>query len=841
MLHISLKNLFARVACMTLLVCARLHAQQVAEINGNFFALGSVKVGNDYYYAELSRARAGLNFQVSKAVKLDNAPAQPSATFADNLVDVPDVTIGNAEYRLQLQLVTANPLVFKLKSATMLAATALQDGSLVVPVVPQDSDTGYAALPNGRGGMNYEPVLVDTGKGFDKARSLAAFQQTLYPYLRSNGCATCHNSDNPTGTGAQAPMHSDSNVALAHEYALTRVNFADPVNSKFVVRMGIDRHNCPQSDCAQAAADMLAAVKAWKSQIADMLQEAPRLVAADTKIAEADVVQWIADDKATLDPADRDYIIYTSMHELHNEGLSADELNIVRAALSKALNSVARWAPAIVNPVDVNGKGILYKFDIRDYWGWNKGVTRLLFGGSDDDLAFSQVPKYDYRGIVVNCSTCAVQSQRYNYAQSISWDPAFSKTIWERVLHGNVEGANISGSSIKPYIDGFRGKRSSNLAGEYIAPADFQWVETAQLIYTLTRPDVYNAIMMLPMYTDQIEDELGVDKSKGLYSYDYVTVFDAITVDSRLLWRADMKDGGSFWKTFDVFTGQLSTPDRSIFDVYRDAGTDIRFPWWANPVPKFVDWNATTAAGKTAQANTYSFVASLAEPFGTAPTGCDPQPNYSGIQGFYNCRHYTGTGGLQQSAEEMIWSLPNGLQGYMLAGAFNQRRVDAFTNIVRDPRLIPNAKDNIASQTGFSFGKNCDAGVKYCAPGGFNDPRLNTGSSCIACHTDGMNRMNNNLRDWVDEQSIKLPAGPYGVDGWINNQTIVDQVKQMYPPSSELRPRIETARKTFLDAMAQVRDGMVLGDDKNLHVEPIIWTVEYVQRKKYKYPQTTSN
>ena len=126
-----------------------------------------------------------------------------------------------------------------------------------------------------------------------------------------------------------------------------------------------------------------------------------------------------------------------------------------------------------------------------------------------------------------------------------------------------------------------------------------------QLIYTLTRPDVYNAIMMLPMYTDQLEDELGVDKSKGMDSYDYVTVFDAITVDSRLLWRADLKEGGSYWKTWDIFTGQLSTPDRSIFDVYRDGGTDIRFPWWANPIPKFVSWTANVPD------KTFSFIASL--------------------------------------------------------------------------------------------------------------------------------------------------------------------------------------------------------------------------------------
>ena len=60
-------------------------------------------------------------------------------------------------------------------------------------------------------------------------------------------------------------------------------------------------------------------------------------------------------------------------------------------------------------------------------------------------------------------------------------------------------------------------------------------------------------------------------------------------------------------------------------------------------------------------------------------------------------------------------------------------------------------------------------------------------------------------------------------------------------PSSEVRPLIEAARKNFLEAMTDNKHGMMIGDEKNLYVEPVIWTVEYVQRKKYRYPQTTSN
>jgi hypothetical protein len=748
-------------------------------------------------------------FRVVEATKITGASSGTPAVLKHGVLRIPVIHWGELDYRMELRAVDSTAKAYTLVSATPLNA-------------PQKD---YAVLPDGRGGYNFEPVYVDEATGFDKARSLAAFKETLYPYLRNNVCSGCHNSRNLRGAGAQAPMHTDWDPNVAHEYALTRVNFADPNNSKLVVRMRLDRHNCPNNDCAAAGEKMLEAINAWKSRIADMLPATPRSVAADVKIAEADVVQWIAEDRARLANADRDFIIYTSLHELHNEGLTADELNIVRTGLSKALNSVARWAPKVVNPTDVNGKGLLYKFDIRDYWGWNKGVTRLLFGGSDDDLAFGR-NKRDYRGTLVDAS---VQRERYNYSANVTRDPEFSKVIWERILHGNVEGAVTTGT-IPAYINGFRGKRSRNAAGEYIAPADFEWVEASQLIYTLTRPDVYNAIMMLPWSTDQLEDELGVDKRQRMDSYDYFVTFDSIAVDSRLLWRANTSYGGSYWKSWDVFSGQLAGGDRNIFDVYKEGGNDIRFPWWANPVPVFVDPNVNRPDTRT-----WSFVASLAQPFGTPPPGCDAQPNFSGISGFYNCRHFTGTGGGQQSASEIIWNLPNGLQGYMLSGAFNQRRVDAFVNIVRDPRLIPNAADNIATQTGFAFGK------KTGGIGGFNDPRLNVGSSCIGCHIDGMNRVNNNLRDWIDEASPELPKGPYGVDPWVNNADTVKRVRELYPPSSIIRSYIEQGRQTFLEPLAEIKHNMILGPDKNVYVEPVIWTVEYVQRRKYRYPQTTSN
>ena len=158
-------------------------------------------------------------------------------------------------------MVTNRTKLFKSSTAlsglVLLAATALTSAP---------GKLGYSELPNGRGGTNVEAFVPPAG--FDKAKSLKAFQETLYPVLRAN-CSGCHSTENKLGSGAQAPLHADVDVKLAHDYALTRVNFRDVENSKFVVRMAIDRHNCFAENCGVAAKQVLAAVTAWRDRISD--------------------------------------------------------------------------------------------------------------------------------------------------------------------------------------------------------------------------------------------------------------------------------------------------------------------------------------------------------------------------------------------------------------------------------------------------------------------------------------------------------------------------------------------------------------------------------------------
>ena len=57
---------------------------------------------------------------------------------------------------------------------------------------------------------------------------------------------------------------------------------------------------------------------------------------------------------------------------------------------------------------------------------------------------------------------------------------------------------------------------------------------------------------------------------------------------------------------------------------------------------------------------------------------------------------------------------------------------------------------------------------------------------------------------------------------------------------TDTRGRIEDDRRLFLGAMAQIKQQMILGVDKNVYVEPAIWTIEWA-RAFYDYPVTRSN
>ena len=93
----------------------------------------------------------------------------------------------------------------------------------------------------------------------------ALFEQWLYDDILVPYCQRCHSSESAT---AQQPYFADPDVAGAFEAAKSKINLDTPENSRFVIRVRDEFHNCWNgSDCVSSGNEMLAAVNGFAGAI----------------------------------------------------------------------------------------------------------------------------------------------------------------------------------------------------------------------------------------------------------------------------------------------------------------------------------------------------------------------------------------------------------------------------------------------------------------------------------------------------------------------------------------------------------------------------------------------
>ena len=90
------------------------------------------------------------------------------------------------------------------------------------------------------------PVARQPGSTKNFPESAALFESTVYPLLQTY-CASCHTN---SATIPISPYFSSSDVNEAYEAAKDRINLDIPEDSRFVVRLRDQFHNC-WSDCQQ--------------------------------------------------------------------------------------------------------------------------------------------------------------------------------------------------------------------------------------------------------------------------------------------------------------------------------------------------------------------------------------------------------------------------------------------------------------------------------------------------------------------------------------------------------------------------------------------------------------
>jgi hypothetical protein len=106
------------------------------------------------------------------------------------------------------------------------------------------------------------PVIKDPGASKSFPVSPALFAATVHPVVREY-CSRCHTS---TSAAAQSPFFASSDVDEAYAAARVKIDLDRPDQSRLVLRLRNEFHNC-WSDCAANATEMEDAIRAFAAQV----------------------------------------------------------------------------------------------------------------------------------------------------------------------------------------------------------------------------------------------------------------------------------------------------------------------------------------------------------------------------------------------------------------------------------------------------------------------------------------------------------------------------------------------------------------------------------------------
>jgi mono/diheme cytochrome c family protein len=93
----------------------------------------------------------------------------------------------------------------------------------------------------------------------------ASFANTIWPLVRGAGnCLRCHS---PTAATPQSPFFASADVNEAYAAARAKINLDTPADSRLVVRLSEESHNCWTTSCAADSASMLARINQFVNGI----------------------------------------------------------------------------------------------------------------------------------------------------------------------------------------------------------------------------------------------------------------------------------------------------------------------------------------------------------------------------------------------------------------------------------------------------------------------------------------------------------------------------------------------------------------------------------------------
>ena len=117
--------------------------------------------------------------------------------------------------------------------------------------------TAWAGTSGSGGGRVIQltpPVIHDVGssKNFPPDSGAFAAPGGIHELLISFDCGDCHSAG---ASPSQTPFFADGDVNVAYDAAKQKIDLEDPANSRLVVRLRDEFHNCPVNCATDAARD----------------------------------------------------------------------------------------------------------------------------------------------------------------------------------------------------------------------------------------------------------------------------------------------------------------------------------------------------------------------------------------------------------------------------------------------------------------------------------------------------------------------------------------------------------------------------------------------------------
>jgi len=192
-------------------------------------------------------------------------------------------------------------------------------------------------------------------------------------------CYRCHGQNGSIEGGVN--YIGDLSKLVARKKVLP----GDAAGSRLYKRMDEGTMPPPEETPRPSAAE-LAIIKKW------IEAGAPGAETAATKppVSNGDVLEAVLADLEKIDRRSRRFQRYFTLNHLHNAGLSDEELQTYRNAISKLSNSLS-WNPRISVPVAVDPAKTVLRVDLRWYlWDatlWNRILQEYPYGILDDTVA----------------------------------------------------------------------------------------------------------------------------------------------------------------------------------------------------------------------------------------------------------------------------------------------------------------------------------------------------------------------------------------------------------------------------------------------------------------------